>query len=201
MAEPLTTGVPLAWATPPAWGRAAAAEPLALLADHAHCELQAAVACQSLIARYPDRPRLVDAAAEVAREELEHFQRVVALLRELGGELPSAGPNPYAEGLRKASGPTRTSGLLDRLLLAAVIEARSCERFGLLAEGAEDPVLRGLYGELTPDETRHQGLFLELARTEVGEEPTRARLELLLAAEAELVAGLPFAPRMHSGPR
>ena len=200
MAEPATIGVPLAWTTPPAWGAAAARDPRALLADHAHCELQAAVACQSLIARYPDRPRLVDAAAEVAREELEHFQRVVALLRSYGGELASAGPNPYAEGLRKGSGPTRTSGLLDRLLLAALIEARSCERFGLLAAGAEDPVLRELYGELTPDETRHQALFLDLARAEVGEQATRARLEHLLELEAELIAGLAFAPRMHSGP-
>ena len=193
-------GVPLAWATPPAWGTAAAAEPLALLADHAHCELQAAVACQSLIARYPDRPRLVDAAAEVAREELEHFQRVVALLRSMGGELPSAGPNPYAEGLRKGSGPTRKSGLLDRLLLASLIEARSCERFGLLASGAEDPVLRSLYAELTPEETRHPALFMELAMQEVGETETRDRLDQLVALEAELIAGLAFGPRMHSGP-
>lgn len=196
----LSAGVPLAWVTPPGWGAAAAEHPLALLADHAHCELQAAVACQSLIARYPDRPRLVDAAAAVAREELEHFQRVVALLRDLGGELGDAGPNPYAEGLRKASAPTRRSGLLDRLLLAALIEARSCERFGLLAEGAAEPRLRALYQDLYPDETRHQGLFVRLAVDEVGAVETGDRLACLVPLEAELVAGLPFAPRMHAGP-
>jgi tRNA-(ms[2]io[6]A)-hydroxylase len=194
-----SAGVELAWTTPPGWGAAASRQPLALLVDHAHCELQAAVACQSLIARYPDRPVLVDRAAEVAREELEHFQRVVALLRELGGELGDGGPNPYAEGLRKASAPSRRHGLLDRLLLAAVIERRSCERFELLAADAEQPALRALYRELAPQEVRHQGLFLELARQEVGVAEAEERLAVLVATEAQVIAGLAFAPRMHSG--
>lgn len=190
----------LGYATPAAWAEQAAAEPLALLNDHAHCELQAGVACSALIARYPDRPALVDLAARVISEEMVHFRRVVALLRELGGELGDAGPNPYAEGLRKRSSGTRKSGLLDRLLLAALIERRSCERFELLAEADADPRLVALYAELAPQEVEHQRLFLDAARRECPESGSDQRLRELVALEAELVQTLPFAPRMHSGP-
>jgi len=193
------SGVELAWETPREWGAVASRQPIELLNDHAHCELQAAVACQSLIARYPDRPRLVDAAAEVAQEELVHFQRVVGLMRELGGELTDGGPNPYAEGIRKGSGPTRKHGLLDRLLVAALIERRSCERFELLAAHSEHPDLQRLYEELAPEEIRHQALFFELACHEVGSDEAHARMAQLVAIEAEVIAKLEFQPRMHSG--
>jgi tRNA-(ms[2]io[6]A)-hydroxylase len=190
----------LGYATPPEWASHAAAEPLLLLGDHAHCELQAAVACSALIARYPDRPQLVDLAARVISEEMVHFRRVVALLRELGGELGDTGPNPYAEGLRKGSSGTRKSGLLDRLLLAALIERRSCERFELLAASGADPRLVDLYADLAPEEVEHQRLFLETARSECPDANPDRRLAELVAVEAALVPGLPFSPRMHSGP-
>ena len=190
----------LGYATPAVWAERAAAEPLRLLNDHAHCELQAAVACSALIARYPDRPQLVDLAARVISEEMVHFRRVVALLREMGGELGDAGPNPYAEGLRRGSSGTRKSGLLDRLLLAALIERRSCERFELLAESRADPRLVALYADLAPEEVEHQRLFLETARRECPDDAPERRLEQLVSMEAELVPKLAFSPRMHSGP-
>ena len=190
----------LGYHTPRGWAEAAAHEPTALLSDHAHCELQAAIACGALIARYSDRPALVDFAARVISEEMVHFRRVVALLRAMGGELTDAGPNPYAEGLRKGSSGTRKSGLLDRLLLAALIERRSCERFELLAEAKADPRLVALYAELAPEEIEHQRLFLDCARRECAEADVDARLAQLVRVEAELMPSLAFAPRMHSGP-
>lgn len=189
----------LGCATDKAWASLAAREPLALLSDHAHCELQAAIACGALIARYPDRPALVDFASRVITEEMVHFRRVVALLREMGGELRDAGPNPYAEGLRKGSSRTRKSGLLDRLLLAALIERRSCERFELLAEVDADPRLVRLYAELAPEEVEHQRLFLDLARKECAEFDVDGRLAELIRVEAELMPTMAFAARMHSG--
>jgi len=192
--------IELGYATPAAWAARAAAEPLALLSDHAHCELQAAVACSALIARYPDRPQLVDLASRVISEEMVHFRRVVALLREMGGELTDAGPSPYAEGLRRGSSGTRKSGLLDRLLLAALIERRSCERFELLAEADADPRIVQLYAELAPEEVVHQRLFLDAARRECPQDQPDQRLAHLVSVEAALVPSLAFAPRMHSGP-
>lgn len=189
----------LGYQTPASWAKRAAAEPLALLSDHAHCELQAAVACSALIARYPDRPKLVDLAARVISEEMVHFRRVVDLLREMGGELGDAGPSPYAEGLRRGSSGTRKSGLLDRLLLAALIERRSCERFELLAESGADPRLVNLYSELAPEEVEHQRLFLDAARYECPNNDADGRLAQLVAVEAKLLPTLTFSARMHSG--
>ena len=195
----------LDYATPPAWARAAAADPLGLLSDHAHCELQAAVACNALIARYPDRAALVDLAAAVVSEEMEHFRQVLALLRELGGELRDGGPNPYVDGLRRAAGKSKQYALLDRLLFAALIERRSCERFELLAASGAEPRLVALYARLAPEEIVHQRLFLDAAHHEAAidglpEGTVEERLAHLVALESKLVPQLEFGPRMHSGP-
>lgn len=194
----------LGYTTPPAWGDAAAADPLTLLNDHAHCELQAAVACTALIARYPDRTMLVDLATRVIGEEMVHFRRVVDLLREMGGELSTAGPNPYMDGMRKGTAGTRRSGLLDRLLLASLIERRSCERFELLSNSTGDSRLVALYSDLAPEEVLHQRQFVEAARreclVELGAGAIEFRLEQMLAVEAAVVPTLAFSARMHSGP-
>ena len=129
------------------------------------------------------------------------FRRVVACLRALGGELEPAHRNPYVAELGRRTGPTRGEALLDELLLAGLVEARSLERFELLAHAAEPPRLRELYGELAPSEAAHAGLFLDLARSQFPEERVRARLAELVAIEAEVAAALPFAPRVHSGVR
>ena len=191
----------LDWHTPDSWAFDVTSDPLALLSDHAHCELQAAVACQALISRNPDRPHLVDSAAQVITEEMTHFQRVVKLLRSLGGELADGLPNPYAEKLRKGLGGTCRSGLLDRLLLAAMLERRSCERFEMLAERARQPELRALYAALAPEEIEHQKLFLELAKAECGEEMATSRLAVLIKLEATAIPMIDFSCRMHSGPK
>ena len=184
--------------TPPAWAVRVAREPLVLLSDHAHCELKAAASAQALIARHPQKHALVDRLCAIAIEELEHFARVVALLRARGGELAPIERNPYAEALLARTAGGRDA-LLDRLLVSSLIEARSLERFRLLADHAADRDLAALYRDLVASEAAHRASFLRLARDHAGAERADARLAELEEAEAEIVASLPFAVRMHSG--
>ena len=191
----------LAWRTPRAWAEEALRAPLELLADHACCELGAAAAAQGLLARRPDDARLVERLAAHATEELRHFRAVHRLLVELGGTLAYVRRNPYAEGLlaHVRRGP---EGLVDRLLVFGLIERRSLERFELLAEAAagRHARLAELYAELAPSEAGHAALFLELARERLEAAELVALLERWAEREARLVAGLPFEPRIHSGP-
>jgi tRNA-(ms[2]io[6]A)-hydroxylase len=195
----VSTVLELAWTTPREWAEEALRAPLALLSDHAYCELGAAAAAQGLLARRPGDSRLVERLAAHASEELRHFRAVHRLLTELGGALGYARRNPYAEGLLAAvrRGP---AGLLDRLLVFGLIERRSLERFQLLAAAAGEGRLGALYAELAPSEEGHAALFLELARERV----PAAELEPCLATwterEAGLIRDLPFAARIHSGP-
>jgi len=188
----------LVWQTPPEWARAALAEPLALLSDHAHCELGAAAAAQSLLARHPQQSGLVERLSAHALDELRHFRQVHRVLLQLGGSLESVRKNPYAEGL--LAGVERGErNLLDRLLVAALIERRSLERFQLLAAAAAEPIAR-LYLDLAPSEAGHATLFVELAQELFPAGVVEQRLQRWLGHEAALVRSLPFAPRMHSGP-
>lgn len=191
----------LAWSTPRAWAAAALAEPLELLSDHAYCELGAAASAQGLLARRPGDSRLVERLGAHAAEELRHFRQVHRLLVELGGALGHARKNPYAEGLL-AHVERGAAGFLDRLLVFALIERRSLERFELLAAvgGERAHPLAPLYAELAPSEAGHAALFLELARERAPAAEVEARLAAWLAREARLIAGLPAGPRIHAGP-
>lgn len=195
----------LGYRTPDEWARRAIREPRALLSDHAHCELRAASSAQALITRNPEAPGLVDRLAAVATEEMRHFRRVLRSLRTLGGELREGRGNPYVEGLMARSGPTRGAVLLDRLLISALIERRSLERFELLARaadkggGAGGARLAELYSRLIPSEGAHAELFCELAREAFPGPLVRRRLAALVGMEAAVVGSLPFAARIHSG--
>jgi tRNA-(ms[2]io[6]A)-hydroxylase len=200
----------LRWATPAGWAGGLLEHARELLSDHAHCELQAAIAAQSLLAKNPDRRRAVERLSATAIEEMRHFRRVHALLGELGGTLGPALPNAYAEGLRRAAARTArglegASRYLDRLLVAHLIELRSAERFGLLAAapwsdaGVPDAVPE-LFADLLESERGHARLFVELAAEGFGEERALARLDVLATEEAEVLRALPFGPRVHSGP-
>jgi tRNA-(ms[2]io[6]A)-hydroxylase len=190
----------LRWETPEGWAARMAEHPLEVLGDHAHCELQAAAAAQSLIQRNPGHGPLADKLSVLAIEELRHFRRVTALLSDLGGELGPARPNLYADGLRRAAGPTCGPALLDRLLMAGLIELRSHERFGLMA-GARWPDARipALFRELEPSEAGHGRLFWELASSLFPAQVVQRRADELAALEADVLRELPFAPRVHSG--
>ncbi|MCP3917548.1 MAG: hypothetical protein GY711_18545 [bacterium] len=181
------------------WVARVAAEPLALLSDHALCELKAAASAQSLIAKNPERRELVEGLAEVSVEEMEHFRRVVGVLHARGGTLGPALPSPYADGLHRAAKRSRFDQLLDRLVVAELIEARSLERFHLLATHLEDRELAELYGSLMASEAGHQALFAKLARRYFPEAVVVRREAELRAEEGALIARLTFAPCMHSG--
>lgn len=182
-----------------AWVERIARHPLELLADHAHCELRAASSAQTLIARHASDSALVIALCAVAREELDHFAQVMALLRARGGNLSPAKPNPYAEGLLALRGHRQSELLLDRLLVSALIEARSLERFVLLSEELPDAELAAFYRSLVPSEAGHRALFVELALERFPRARVLERLNELCASEAELLERLAFEPRMHSG--
>ncbi|MBK7398048.1 MAG: tRNA-(ms[2]io[6]A)-hydroxylase [Myxococcales bacterium] len=186
----------LASPTDDAWVEAALADIPRLLSDHAHCEMKAATNALSLAVRYCDRPALVQALAAIAEEETSHFRRVHAMLVERGLPLGTPPVDPYAAELRRSAEVGRgPSALVDRLLVAALIEARSCERFRLLADRCTDPEPRALWRELLASEAGHYRTFLDLAIAE-GErdgataDEVRERLSLLAVREAKIVARL-----------
>ena len=190
----------LDWRTPDSWAAAVLADPIALLSDHAHCELKAASAVQSLIVTYPDRQALVMQLGPMAVEEMQHFNQVVEVVAGRGQALRAARPSPYAEGLGKAARQGRKDLMLDRLLVAGLIEERSFERFELLAEHAEDGELKHLYRDLMISEARHRSLFALVARNYYSRAEVERREQELRAAEAAVIRVLPFEIRMHSGP-
>lgn len=191
----------LEWATPPEWVERVQRDLPALLSDHAHCELKAAATAQALVAKNTGDRTLVEQLSLMAAEELDHFQRVIAALYARGATLGPQEPSPYAQGLRSRSAATRSSLLLDRLLLAQLIEARSLERFQLLAEHLADRELAALYRDLTASEAGHRALFGRLARRLFPAPDVERRQAWLWTLEGEILSALPFAHRVHSGLR
>jgi tRNA 2-(methylsulfanyl)-N6-isopentenyladenosine37 hydroxylase len=188
------TRIALRSRTPAAWAeRVLAPENLpALVADHAVCELQASVYALSLVGAYPGVPGLAEALCALAAEELRHFRRVSREARRLGAPLPTKRRNYYVAGLRAAcrSGDEPARGL-DLLLVAALIEARSHERFERLLGRVTDPRLARIYAELAQAEARHGPIYLGLAEAHAGAEAARRRLDELLDVEAAAVAAVP----------
>jgi tRNA-(ms[2]io[6]A)-hydroxylase len=184
----------------PAWVASALADLDAVLVDHAHCEMKAAANALSMAARHPDDPRVVRVLTDLAREEIDHFQRVHALLEARGVELGTPPVDPYVATLRRAQtalGPSpvrKNAAAVDRLLTCALIEARSCERFDLLARAlvGRDAELAAFYAELRTSEARHYRTFVDLAvRTAAGDEAgVFARLEAFARAEGAIVVRL-----------
>jgi len=170
-----------------------------VLVDHAHCEKKAAANALSLLQAYPELPGLPAQMARLAREESAHLAKVLDLMAARGLTLGRDAGDPYAQGLQKVIRTSHDGRKVDRLLVAAVIEARSCERLSLLAEGLEDPMLRRFYGELAQSEDGHQSLFYRLAVTATGGDETsvRARLEEFLLHEAEVLKQVGLRPAIH----
>jgi tRNA-(ms[2]io[6]A)-hydroxylase len=185
--------------TPHAWLDAVFGDFGAFLVDHAACEKKAFSTGIALVSRYPERAALVRALIEFSREELEHFARVHAILDARGLVLARDEKDEYARGLRTKIRSGGDEELCDRLLVAGIIEARSCERLQLLAEALpeREPDLAATYLELCRAEARHHGLFFRLARDEVGVQLTERRAAELLDFEAELVERLPHRAAVH----
>jgi tRNA-(ms[2]io[6]A)-hydroxylase len=193
--RPEVPSIELQAPTPADWARRAAAHLPELLADHAVCELQAAVSALSLVGQYPESPTLVDRLSALASEELRHFRRVTKEGRRFGVSLATRRRNPYAAALRAAcrSGKEPERGL-DLLLVSALIEARSHERFDALVSFLSDARLKRLYRELADAEARHGPAYLQLAVAHAGESATRKRLAELLRVEAEAIGSSAVSP-------
>jgi len=183
-------------ATDPRWLEVALADLDSVHADHLHCERKAAQSALSLIRSYPDRADLVTAMARLAHDETRHVVQVAQLMSRRGQAASYDHGDEYAAALRKHIRVKEPDRLLDRLLVFAVIEGRSAERLGLLAESLDDPKSRELYASLTVAELRHRDSFLSLAR-EAAPATWRARCGELALIEAEILAGHPIAARIH----
>jgi tRNA 2-(methylsulfanyl)-N6-isopentenyladenosine37 hydroxylase len=192
----------LAAPTPAAWVDAACVHWRELLVDHANCEKKAASSALALIFAYPEDEGLCAALSRLAREELRHFEQVLQLMRRLHVSFERQRPSRYGAGLRGALRAHEPARKLDLMLTAALIEARSCERFGLLAPRLPQP-LGAFYAGLQQAEARHFELYLRLARraNDDGDDASlQARLRQLAAVEAELISASDEQLRFHSGP-
>ena len=153
----------LAAATDPTWVDRALADLEELLLDHAHCERKAAGLAIRLMFRYPDLGYLHEPLSRLAREELAHYEEVMRVIEARGGALRRQKPSTYAGRLTKAIRAHEPERLIDTLIVATIIEARSCERFKLLAAAVGDPTLAKLYSGLLACEARHHNIYLDLA--------------------------------------
>jgi tRNA-(ms[2]io[6]A)-hydroxylase len=178
--------------TDPRWVDLAAISLEEILTDHAWCEQKAATSCISLIQRYPSKERLVEALSPIVTEEWGHFRLVLAELQKRGLKL---GPQRKDEYVNKLMEFERKGGdvearFLDRLLIFALIEARSCERFKRLSQGLDDAYLRQFYRRFMESEAGHYHLFIELSETYVDKETVRKRWAEWLTYEAQLMTEL-----------
>ncbi|KDE39949.1 MAG: tRNA-(ms[2]io[6]A)-hydroxylase [Nitrincola lacisaponensis] len=185
--------------TPDAWiAEAAKAENLSLLlTDHAHCEKKAASTAMTLMFRYVDRPDLLNKMSRLAREELIHFEQVLAIMQARGMTYGHMSPSRYAAGLRTHVRTSEPGRLIDVLIIGALIEARSCERFARLAPYLDDELAK-FYRSLLKSEARHYQDYLFLAQEYAGE-PIDARVAFFCEVERGLIEMPDTEFRFHSG--
>lgn len=194
---------PLKWRTPDRWAAQALADPRALLSDQAYLERKAASNALELLNRWPEPgcpPAWVPRIAGIARDEALHLDQVLRHLKRLGGHLARLHKSQYAMDLRALVRMGRAKEeIVDRLLVSALLEARSCERFRLLATHCQDRELATFYRRLGTTEARHYEDFVALARETLPKPLVDARWREFLAAEAAIIQRQPLAPGIHSG--
>lgn len=171
-----------------------------ILIDHAHCEKKAASMAINLLFRYPEYLQLMKPLSELAREELRHFEQVLQVLQEREIVFCRQKPSTYAGRLVQKVRKDEPERMLDIMLCACLIEARSCERMGLLAEALRDrdPKLAQFYRGLLACEARHHQIYVDLLDTIYDKEQVRRRLEELASYEAEVMSQPDPFPRFHS---
>ena len=191
----------LAWATPSTWAKSVVAHVPDLLLEQALLEKKAAAAATTFLFRVPSDPDAHRALSALAREELVHFERTLRLLQQRSLPLASQSPGPYAERLKSAVAADMPLRLCDELLVAAIIEARSCERMRLLADELQDtePTLTAFYRDLVAAEERHHEVYLEIAVTIVPLSVVAERWQRLWQHEAAVLQSIPWLPRLHGG--
>lgn len=186
--------------TDPRWVNLAEKSLEEILTDHAFCEQKAASACISIVQQYPDYEAIVDAVSPVVTEEWGHFRMVVKELKRRHLKLGRQRADRYVNELLRfqKKGGSRDTQLLEKLLMAALIEARSCERFRLLSIGLEDEHLRSFYHEFMVSEAGHYRMFLDLAHQYIDADTVKKRWHEWLAYEAALMERLtPDGKLMH----
>lgn len=186
--------------TDPRWVDLAEISLQDILTDHAYCEQKAATSCISLIQRYSDKERIINELAPIVTEEWGHFRLVLAELQKRNLSLGKQRKDVYVNALLEFTkkGGSEEDRLLDQLLLMAMIEARSCERFKRLSEGLQDEYLRNFYRRFMESEAGHYTLFIELAETYTHVQKVRKRWNEWLQYEAEVMKNLEIrGDRMH----
>lgn len=178
--------------TDPRWVDLAEKSLEEIFTDHAYCEQKAASTCISLIQQFPDKEELVENLAPIVTEEWGHFRQVLAEMKKRGLQLGRQRKDQYVNQLQKLEkkGGSREEQLVEKLLIAALIEARSCERFRVLSDNLEDAYLREFYHSFMVSEAGHYRLFLDLAKTYLPEDKVKARWQEYLAGEAEIMKQL-----------
>ena len=184
--------------TPEQWIENALANQDVMLIDHAHCEKKAASTALSLMYRYVDNTDLLNKMSRLAREELRHFEQVLAIMKKRGVNYSHLSPARYAAGLREAVRKDDPGRLVDVLIVGAIIEARSCERFAALAPHLDDK-LAEFYNSLLKSEARHYQDYLVLAQRANGG-PVQDRVAEFMAIEQKLIEEPDTEFRFHSGP-
>jgi len=191
--------LPLAESTSAEWAEVALSDLDALLNDHAHCELKAASTAMGIAGRSVSRSALVQDMTVLAHEEIRHFERVHSLVLKRGGVLRPVEKDPYVVNLRREvlGSMKGLPKIIDQLILCSFIEARSCERFRILAQAELPDELSGFYRELAAAEAKHHELFLRHAEVIGGRESVGPRVEEIAGLESSIVKSLPLAPRIH----
>ena len=180
------------------WIYLAISNPMEILLDHAHCERKAAGVALQLMFRYASEPGLSEVLSPLAREELEHFERVMSILNTRGKKLQKLASPPYGSILAKNICKDEPLRMLDSFLVAGLIEARSHERMKLLSIHSPDIELRNLYADLLKSEARHFGIYWKLADERFDRNLLTSRLEELAKVESDALLQMHHQPRMHS---
>lgn len=167
------------------------------LIDHASCERKAMAYAMSVIVKYPDRTKIIPDLLQVAQDELDHFRDVLALMERRGLQMVPDEPDLYVKQLINICRHGRNERLLDRLLVASVIETRGAERFRIIADSLEDVELKEFYRDLWATEARHGDVFKKMALHYYTEEEIELRSQDIIEAEAEIIAGLEWRASLH----
>lgn len=187
----------LRYSTPDIWTDTVLSKFEHFLIDHAQAEKKASGMAMSMLSHYPDKPELVKAMADLAIEELAHFREVIKLLQARQLQLTADEKDPYVNGIRQHIRKGKAQYMLDRLLTAAIIESRGCERFALIGAAHPEPAIQQFYRQIAQSEAHHHLLFIDLAARYFKRPEIETRLDELLDIEAALCAALPLRAALH----
>jgi len=194
----LKLSLDLTYNTPPEWANQVLDNFDTFLQDHADCERKASSMAMSFVAKCPDKIEIIPELIDTALEELEHFQMVYQLMEKRGVQLPQKMPKDhYVDDLIKLCRHTVEERLMDRMLLASIIECRGAERFKLVADAASDSEIKEFYKKLWISEAKHGHIFVKFALNYWPEDEVFDRLETLNKAEGEICSSLEWRPALH----